>query len=1007
MSLDERKTKDYSLGADASRPAIDEFIEELPATRDDSGWSRRSFLKIAGFGAAGAAATGCSRGPVQKAIPLLTPHEDVVPGVSVEYATTCGGCAAGCGLLVQNRDGRPIKLEGYRSPDAGRGRTHPVSDGGTCPIGQAELLSLYDSQRLAGPQQGGEESTWDAIDSSIKSSLKSASSKGAVVVLTGSLLGPTTKARVDEFLGAFTDGRHVIYDAGVNSAALDAHLSSHGVRRLPHYKMSAARVVVSFDADFLGNWVSPVEFTAAWSARRDAEQPDEFMFHAQIESRLSLTGSNADERVVLGRSGRTRLLSALVSEVAKLAGVKSPVAKVGGAEVAPAKGLAKRLFEARGESLVISDDSSVDHQILVNFINETLGNYGKTLDITSASSQVQGSQADSARLQADLAAGRIAAIIMHGVNPVYDLELGSDFGAHLARVPLVISTSSENHETARASQINAPAPHFLESWDDALPVDGVLVSTQPVIQPLRDHRSLRESLAVWAGAGGDDFAFRRAFFAANYLKRGGRSETAKAFFNRFIHDGFVTLARDESPGSPAFVADCVSSLNLDTSALESSTSALELVLHRSYGVGSGGSAHNAWLQEMPDPITKFVWTNAAALSPATAAALSIEDGDEVEVSCEGGTIRLPAHIQRGQRKDTVAIGLGYGRVGTDRFAKVGPQWWEGKPTGEGLIGANAAILRGSALVALKKTGRHVGLATTQEHHSLHVPKHLAPAGGEVRPMVQETTVAAVVAGHAGHHGAHHGDGLWKDDHTNDLPHWGMSIDLSKCTGCSACVLSCQIENNIPVVGQDEVKRHREMQWLRIDRYYAGEGEDVDVVHQPMMCQQCDNAPCETVCPVLATVHSEEGLNTQVYNRCVGTRYCANNCPYKARRFNWFDYPHEDHLQNMGLNPDVTVRTRGVMEKCTFCVQRIAAAKAEARRTGKDLDSIAIEPACVQACPAKAITFGNLKNEESDVAKAHDDDRSYQVLGELNVRPGVDYQTLVRNREDDSETKKHG
>lgn len=1011
MSLTDRDNNDYRLGADSTPPSSGEFQGDLPRADDDNsgGWSRRNFLKMAGFGAAGAAATACSRGPAKQAIPLLVPHEDVVPGVPVEYATTCGGCAAGCGLLAQNRDGRPTKLEGYRSIGDARLRSHPISGGGTCPVGQAELLSLYDSQRFKSPRIGGADTTWAKLDAAVIEGLKSAQAKGAVVVLTGTLNGPTTRARLDEFLGGFSNSRHVVYDAAVNSSSLDAHLASHGKRALPRYRLDRARCVVSFDADFLGSWVSPVEFTDGWSQRRDASKTSEFMFHAQVESRLSLTGSNADQRIAMDRAGRTQLLVALCGEVAALAGVKSPVAKIGGADTLAAKSLAKKLYEAKGESLLILDDPSVDLQILVNFVNETLGNYGKTLDLAASSNQVGGSADDMARLTADIREGRVGALIMHGVNPVHDQEMGIDLAAALERIPLVLTTSGENHETARACKFIAPAPHFLESWDDAEPVEGILVSTQPTISPLNDHRSFRESLGVWSGKAGDDAAFRRDFFAKNYLKRSGAAVTPQVFFDRFIHDGFLSLSIADVSKQPAFQEDCLKGIQIDTRAQDLSESSLELILHRSYGVGAGEGAHNAWLQEMPDPITKGVWSNVAAMATATAAALDITEGDEVEVRAGDAVIRVPAHIQPGQRKNTVAVGLGYGRVGTNRFAKVGPEWWEGRLTGDGadVIGANAALLRGNALATVKQTGRRVGFATTQEHHSLHVPKHLAPQGGEVRPMVKEVTVAAVASGHVAEHGVHHGHGLWKDDHKNGHPHWGLNVDLTKCTGCSACVLSCQIENNVPVVGEDEVRRHREMHWIRIDRYYAGEDEDVDVVHQPMMCQHCDNAPCETVCPVLATVHSEEGLNTQVYNRCVGTRYCANNCPYKTRRFNWFDYPHEDHLQNMALNPDVTVRSRGVMEKCTFCVQRIQAAKAEARRTGKALDAIAIEPACVQACPANAITFGNVEDEASEVAKAHKDDRTYQVLGELNVRPSVDYQMLVRNRESDSETKKHG
>jgi molybdopterin-containing oxidoreductase family iron-sulfur binding subunit len=449
-----------------------------------------------------------------------------------------------------------------------------------------------------------------------------------------------------------------------------------------------------------------------------------------------------------------------------------------------------------------------------------------------------------------------------------------------------------------------------------------------------------------------------------------------------------------------------------------------LVLYPKVGIPDGSHAYNPWLQELPDPITKATWDNYACLSPAAAGQLSLAEGDVVRVEVRdgkgrGGSIDLPVLVQPGQHDQAVAVALGYGSVLSERFAGIGPAWLEAQPTvGEnGLVGRNAAPLlawQGAALrytrvgVELTKTGKNRPPAVAQLRDTLNLPAHLAPPGQERRPIVRETTLAALGASGLNPEARPEAPAdLWPDDHPYPGRRWGMVIDLQACTGCSACVVACQAENNVPVVGRDEVRRQREMHWLRIDRYYSGDPTAVEVAHQPMLCQQCERAPCETVCPVLATTHSEEGLNEQVYNRCVGTRYCANNCPYKVRRFNWFDYAHDDALQNLVLNPDVTVRSRGVMEKCTFCVQRLEEARIEARRRGEPLRDGEVQTACQQSCPARAIVFGDLNDPESRVARLRKDRRHYRALEELNIGPSVGYLKVVRNRPDGEEGRQHG
>jgi molybdopterin-containing oxidoreductase family iron-sulfur binding subunit len=562
-----------------------------------------------------------------------------------------------------------------------------------------------------------------------------------------------------------------------------------------------------------------------------------------------------------------------------------------------------------------------------------------------------------------------------------------------------------------------PEPHFLECFDDAEPVEGLCCLRQPTAPSLFAARTLRASLLSWSLSPQGERESLQDAWREEVYPRSTRELPFESFFEQALERGWVEV---EVPASPpwSFRPGAVK-----WGAEAAAGAPLTLVLHPTIGMGDGRHAHNPWLQELPDPVTKVAWGHALSLAPRTAEELSLRDGDLVALVAEGADdplppppLTLPVHVQPGQHPSVVAVALGYGRLGTERFAAVGPKWLEARRE-HGRVGQNAApwiVLRGPSLhydvrpVRLEKTGAHRALACTQDHHSLRVPEHLAPRGGEVREAVLATTLArwterpeAVVPRHPGAPAD-----LWPPSPPASGLQWGMVIDLSRCTGCSACVIACQAENNVPVVGADEVRRHREMHWIRIDRYYEGDDSEVRAVHQPMLCQHCDRAPCETVCPVLATVHSSEGLNQQVYNRCVGTRYCANNCPYKTRRFNWFDYARDDALANLALNPDVTVRSRGVMEKCSFCVQRILEAKAEAHREGRTLRDGDVRAACEQSCPARAITFGNLNDPQSAVAKQRQSPRTYAVLEELNLRPAVHYQAVVRHRLDD-EGPSHG
>jgi molybdopterin-containing oxidoreductase family iron-sulfur binding subunit len=673
--------------------------------------------------------------------------------------------------------------------------------------------------------------------------------------------------------------------------------------------------------------------------------------------------------------------------------------------------VAERLWRSRSRALLVSDSQSVSDQLLCNWINHLLDGYGHTLELESASLQKLGDDRALEQLVAEIEAGQVDVLIVRGVNPVYDLPGGAALAEALANVPLSVVIAQREDETSVHAKVVCPESHELESWSDAEPVTGALSLTQPVIGKIYDSRTFAECLAAWSGTPASAHDLVRQVWSTEVHGRAGSAPGFDVFWDRAVHDGYLDLAvGQEATAATAFDLAALPDPVADAPA-ESSSGGYSLVLYPKISQLDGRHAHNPWLQELPDPITKACWDNYACLAPETAAALAVENGDLVRIG--GGAdpnteaLLLPALVQPGQHAGTVAVALGYGRSGTDRFTDIGPQWLEARPTvaDNGTVGTRAnglVVFEGGTRslvrsgVTVEKADGHVDLALTQTTSSLTPEGLRAPLDGSPRPMVQETVISAYIKDPtAGTPPAHHFDSdLWPG-HEMTGHHWGLAVDLNACTGCSACVIACQAENNVPVVGRDEVRRRREMHWIRIDRYYGDEG---DVSFQPMMCQQCDNAPCETVCPVVATVHSAEGLNQQVYNRCVGTRYCANNCPYKVRRFNWFNYAHDDLLENLALNPDVVVRTRGVMEKCTFCVQRIEDRKINAKVEGRELEDGEIQSACQQSCPAGAIVFGDMNDPESQVSKMAESGRHFRVLEEMNVQPSVAYLRRVRNRE---------
>jgi molybdopterin-containing oxidoreductase family iron-sulfur binding subunit len=953
--------------------------EELPR----QAMSRRTFIELIGFSAASLALSGC-RPPTQKIIPYVKQPVELTPGVANWYASVCGGCSDGCGVLVKVRDGRPIKLEG--NPE------HPLSKGGLCALAHGLVFALYDGERLRQPVIGTNPSSWSEVDAQISEKLAAVKrSGGKVRMLTRAITGPTSRETVANFLAQFADGKQIVYEAVSSAAIRQAHLRTHGTAAIPRYYFDRSRLVVSFSADFLGSWFAPVQCVTDYAlARNLRDGRSEMLRHVQLESRMSLTGSNADRRIKVSPAEETMallLLAKLIAAGTSEASIAPHLASLDEGGLSPqareAIGeLAESLMKLEGYSLVVSGSNDPDAQCLVNFINQAAGSYGKTIDLNSPSAQKQGSDADVVELVREMNAGEVAALIISDVNPAYDFYASEEFIKGLSKVPLKISLNRTIDETSSLMDYICPNHYFLEAWDDAEPVPGIFSLYQPAIAPLFDTRQYQESLLRWGGEQRAFYDVLRDSWRERLFPQQKKHATFDEFWDRTLHDGFFVA------DGPAPVAFEFTSEELGRSAerlkahIGSLDDGLSLVLYEKTAIRDGRQANNPWLQELPDPITKVTWDNYACVSPGLAESLQLEEGQMARISRGAASIDLPVYIQPGQHDQAVAVAVGYGRT---RAGKAG--------TG---VGVNAyrfvnfddgSFRYSSGGITLEKIAGRVELASTQRHHTL-----------DGRSIIKEFTMAEYARGPEAEGGEHVSHSIWKD-HPYGEHKWGMVIDLNACIGCSACVLSCQAENNVPVVGKEEVRRQREMHWIRVDRYYKGGEDDTAVIYQPVMCSQCDNASCESVCPVLATVHSSEGLNMQVYNRCVGTRYCANNCPYKVRRFNWFEYQHTDPIANLALNPDVTVRTRGVMEKCTFCVQRIEEAKIRARNEGRDIRDGEVQTACQQSCPARAITFGDLVNSDSRVTRLKHDDRDYVLLDELNLRPAISYLAKVRNSEE--------
>jgi molybdopterin-containing oxidoreductase family iron-sulfur binding subunit len=965
-----------------------EFPRQASEWNDPAG--RRNFLKLmtASLGLAGIGLGGCLRQPAEKIVPYVRQPEDTVPGKPQYFATctTLGGYATG--LLVESHLGRPTKIEG--NPE------HPASLGGTSAFDQATILSLYDPDRSQTVMKGGRIGTWSEFLTALTAELAALRARQGrgLIILTETITSPTLANQLQSLLREMPEARwHQYEPAGRDNVRAGAKLA-FGEHVETIYHFDQADIVLALDAEFLADVPGSLRYAREFVDRRriagensTAKEPTFKMNRLYaVESSPGLTGAAADHRLAL----RARDVEGLARSVAARLGITV----AGGAERVPSNvpaawltALVSDLQAHRGASLVIAGEGQpAEVHALAHAINRQLDNVGRTVEyLTPIEAEPIDQRASLSELVELMRQGEVKLLVVQGGNPVYNAPGELEFAKAYEQVALRVHLSSYFDETSFLSHWHIPAAHELESWGDARAFDGTATIQQPLIAPLYGGKTAHELVAMLAGHP-EQTAYE---IVRRYWKRQFEGDDFDKQWRRAVHDGVVPGTRAETTKPDWKFVDRMPNEVLNAARKEG----LEISFPPDPTIWDGRFANSGWLQELPKPITKLTWDNAVLVSPRTAQRLSVSNHDVVELSLPGRMVRAPIWIVPGQADDSIALGLGYGRTRAGRIGTdVGVSAYALRPaSGEWFVGGGE----------LKRTGTRYDLAVTQNHHSM-----------EGRDLVKARTFAQF-AQDPGFIDAEH-------RHPEELPTlypkyedsenaWGMVIDQTACIGCNACVTACQAENNIPIVGKEQVIIGREMHWLRIDRYYRGGIDNPDTYFQPMMCVHCENAPCELVCPVAATVHSHEGLNQMVYNRCVGTRYCSNNCPYKVRRFNFLDYDAlfdygGDQAPSLKLlrNPEVTVRSRGVMEKCTYCVQRINEGKIEAQKQDRPVRDGEIVTACQQACPTRAIVFGNNRDRTSSVAKLKQSPLNYSLLAELNTLPRTSHLARIRNPHPDLE-----
>jgi len=993
-----------------------EFSEEIPTSDflsdgdslSSSSTTRRDFLKYVGFTTAAASLAACE-GPVHKSIPYVVQPDTIIPGVADYYATTMFDGFDFANLLVKTREGRPIKIENNKiegAKFAANARVH------------ASVLSLYDSMRLKTPKVDAKSASWSDVDAKIKASLAEAKASGKqVVLLTNTLASPSSEKLIADFIAKNPTAKHIVYDAVSESAALDAFEAVYGERALADYDFSKANTIVSIGADFLGDWQGG-GYDKGFAQGR-IPQAGKMSKHFQFEANMTLSGAAADKRVAM-KVANQKL--ALVKIYNIITGSSVALGKLDNeAEVVKA---ANQLKAAGSKGLLVSGIQDKNAQLLVLAINQVL----KSEALLTASARLirKGSDAKVEQLIADMNAGTVHTLIMSGVNPVYTLANSKSFVSGLGKVKTSVAFSIKEDETAEKVNIAAAAPHYLESWNDYMLTKGTYSLAQPTIRPLFNTKQFQEALMSWNGVSGTYY---------DYIKSNSASYIAGSTWNKVLHDGVVVSGAAGIAGGTADYGTAASALAQSKSAGD-----FELVLYTKTGLGDGQQANNPWLQEFPDPITRVSWDNYVTVSQADATKLKLENkivangglnGSYATLTVNGTKLeKVPVIVQPGQAVGTLGLAFGYGKKASLKE--------------EMQVGVNAYLLYNNfnnvqSVSITKENGEHE-FACVQSQKTLMgrgdiVKETTLKVFSDPNVKVEEWNPVPMVSLDHKETPATKVD-LWESFDRSTGHHFNLSIDLNACTGCGACVIACHAENNVPVVGKSEVRRSRDMHWLRIDRYYSSEdtfagdnekkenfdglfgekgslggfgsmehpADNPQVAFQPVMCQHCNHAPCETVCPVAATSHGRQGQNQMAYNRCVGTRYCANNCPYKVRRFNWFlynknsefDYHMNDDLGRMVINPDVNVRSRGVMEKCSMCIQMTQKTILDAKRDGRVIKDGEFQTACSNACSNGAMVFGDVNDSESKVTALLEDKRMYHLLEHVGTKPNVIYHVKVRN-----------
>ncbi len=977
--------------------------------------SRRKFLALLTASASFAAASCNTYEDKGNIVPYNKEPVGTIPGIANYFASTCTGCKHACGTLVKTREGRPIKINGNDE--------HPVNKGKICARGQASILNLYDPERIHQPRKknGGDfsDESWTTANSEIVTALNAARASGKeMAVIMGTLLSPTTKTVLDKFALSYPGTRFYSYEQFTDTNRQTAWQKSYGAGQFPLIKWDKAKLILSLEADFLGNEGNTIEQTRLFAQARDNGDLAGFSRLVVAEAEMSVTGMNADLRLRIRPEQQFAFVMALLNELvvarqlSRFALDKNIVNFLQGHSLGEfvskneidansIDSVLSYMIKYKNASIVYAGDRLPETvHVAVNLLNEVLGSTALyRTDESHVTLLNYSSQQDWDNLIDGMNSGKVGVVVHYDVNPVFNLPPDYGYAGALGKVGTVITLTQSETESSAKSNWVLPSTHDLESWNDFKTRTGIVSLQQPVIYPLYQSRQKEAILLTWLA--GHETGYHEMLYHEYLMDRWEKevfpsmksAVDFKTYWYSALHDGVVRF-EEKSAEKSVFKVEAFNAI-----PSQPDVSGFSVVLSESYFISDGRFASNGWLQELPHPVTKVVWDNYAAISPKTAGELGVDYNDLVEVRIADRKSELPVFIQPGMADKVVAIEVGYGR---NKAGTVGSGVGVNANTFLSKIPSLSAwILSGGSVSRI--AGKRYDLVTTMEHNFVEEP--ITRTMQSNRGIIREGTVEEYQKDPA----------FVRKDREDSKPttiyknfdysgvKWAMAIDLNKCTGCSACVISCNVENNIPVVGKDQVAVSREMQWLRIDRYYSGLPVEPKISLQPMLCQQCDDAPCENVCPVAATTHSPDGLNMMVYNRCVGTRYCSNNCPYKVRRFNFFNYRHHykdkyflEQPAPMVNNPEVTVRDRGVMEKCTFCIQRIIEGQQEAAQRHTVFNGSGVVTACQEACPANAIVFGNMNDRDSEVSKMREHPLGYYVLEQLDTKPNVTYLAKLRN-----------